>query len=301
MTPPEPVRGQGARAGHVLVVDLGTTAVKVGLATLTGQVLWHAEHELQTVLLPEGGAEQDARRWWELVTRLSTAALRSGACDPATVRAVAVTGQWASTVPTAADGEPVAPCMLWMDSRGGGEARRRMGGPVAGYAPLKLLRWVRRSGGAPSLDGADPLGHRWYLRAQRPESYAAARWLLEPVDYLTLRLTGRASATPASMTASWLTDNRDLSTAGYDRRLVAAAGLEAAKLPPLLPNGSVVGRVLPRSPPGSGCPRRPSWSPGYPTRTPSPSAPERWPTSPPTCRWGPPHGCPATCRSRRPT
>lgn len=228
----------------MLVVDLGTTAAKVGLVTLTGRVCWYQEHDLETVLLPDGGAEQDAARWWDLVIGTATRAVREGG-DPAAVRAVAVTGQWASTVPVDAAGDPVGPCLLWMDSRGAAEATRRVGGPVAGYAPTKLLSWVRRSGGAPSLDGADPLGHRWFLQTARPQTYQRARWLLEPVDYLTMRFTGHAAATPASMTAAWLTDNRDLGSTRYDRRLVRAARLDPAKLPPLHPNGSVIGTVQP--------------------------------------------------------
>jgi xylulokinase len=232
-------------AAYALVVDLGTTAVKVGLATLTGRVHWHAQQDLTTVLSPDGGAEQDPALWWDAVTGLAKQGLASGACDPAAVVAVAVTGQWASTVPVADDGTPVGPCLLWMDSRGGPEAVRRVGGPVSGYAPAKLLTWVRHSGGAPSLDGADPLGHRWYLQAHRADLHARARWLLEPVDYLTFRFTGRVAATAASMTAAWLTDNRTAASTTYDPALLRLAGVEEAKLPPLLRTGSVQGRVLP--------------------------------------------------------
>src|SRR5690606_21895776 len=126
-------------------------------------------------------------RWWELFLQLG-AALIAGHPDAAPrVRALCVTGQWASTVPVDADGTPVGPCLLWLDSRGGAHARRRVGGPVAGYRAGPLLAWVRRTGGAPGLDGADPLGHRWFLREELPAVHDAARWLLEPVDYLGLR------------------------------------------------------------------------------------------------------------------
>ena len=56
--------------------------------------------------------------------------------------------------------------------------------------------------------GADPLGHELYMRNCEPEVYQKARTLLEPLDYLGLRFTGRVAATPASMILSWLTDNR---------------------------------------------------------------------------------------------
>ena len=70
------------------------------------------------------------------------------------------------------------------------------------------------------------------------------RLFLEPVDYLTMRFTGRASATPASMLAAWLTDNRRLDLEpGYDPVLVRLAGIDASKLPPLQRTGTVIGTV----------------------------------------------------------
>jgi xylulokinase len=84
-----------------------------------------------------------------------------------------------------------------------------------------------------------------HLHHDRPEIARSARWYLEPVDYLTMRLTGRSAASHMSMTASWLTDNRRLDVLDYDPTLVRLAGVEEEKLPPLVPSGSVVGPVQP--------------------------------------------------------
>ncbi len=72
-----------------------------------------------------------------------------------------------------------------------------------------------------------------------------ARWYLEPVDYLSMRFTGIAAATPASMAGAWLTDNRHPERLDYDQVLVGSSGVPVEKLPPLRPTGSVVGEVLP--------------------------------------------------------
>ena len=47
------------------------------------------------------------------------------------------------------------------------------------------------------------------------------------------------------MTGAWLTDNRHLERLDYDPVLVRASGVPAAKLPPLVPTGSVVAEVRP--------------------------------------------------------
>jgi xylulokinase len=231
--------------GLVLAVDLGTTSLKVGLLTFTGRTVWQESQDLETTLLPGGGAVQDAAHWWDLVRAVAARGIATTAAHGRRgIRAVVVTGQWSSTVPVDASGEPVGPCLLWLDSRGGPEARRRVGGPVVGYHPRHLLTWMRRTGAAPALDGCDPLGHRWWLPSGDPEVYAATRWLLEPVDYLTMRFTGRAAASPASMIGAWLTDNRRPDPGGYDATLVRRAGIDPDRLPPLVPNGSVLGPVM---------------------------------------------------------
>ncbi|MGE5289160.1 MAG: xylulokinase [Micromonosporaceae bacterium] len=233
----------GTEDRYVLAIDLGTTGLKVGLVSLTGVVAWTTGTDLRTRLTADGGAEQDADEWWRLVGDAARAALRSGTVRPGQGVAGSATGQWASTVPVAGDGTPVGPCILWMDTRGGHHARRRFGGPVAGYSPRPLATWIRRTGGAPSTSGADPIGHMLYLGLDRPDVARDARWYLEPVDYLSMRFTGTAAASPASMTAAWLTDNRHLDHVAYDAGLVRMAGIDQSKLPPLRPTGSVVGTV----------------------------------------------------------
>ena len=77
------------------------------------------------------------------------------------------------------------------------------------------MRWIRPSGGAPSLSGKDPVGHIHFLREPRPDVYGAAAVFLEPVDYLNLRLTGLARASFDSITMHWVTDNRAINAVAY--------------------------------------------------------------------------------------
>lgn len=224
--------------GRVLAVDLGTTALKVGLVTWRGQVTAWEQRELATEYGPGGSATQDAEQWWDLLVEAVRALGPAG-----DVAAVVVTGQWGSTVPVDTHGSPVGPCVMWMDTRGARHARRVVGGPVQGYRPDALAAWVRRTGGVPSTSGADPVGHMLHLERDRPDVAAAARWYLEPVDHLTMRLTGRPAASHMSMTAAWLTDNRRLDLLAYDPVLVRRTGLPSAKLPPLVPSVSVLGPV----------------------------------------------------------
>jgi xylulokinase len=226
-----------------LCIDLGTGGPKVGFVSLDGRLAWSTHAAVETDYLPDGGAEQDAEGWWKLVCDLTREGLAAGSVDASDVAAVSVTGQWASTVPVDGDGRPVAPCVQWMDTRGARYIRKRIGGKVAGYSPKAIATWVRRTGGAPSVSGADPISHMLHLRHDEPDVHARARWYLEPVDYLSMRFTGIAAASHASMTAAWLTDNRALDRMSYDEDLLRMSGVDPDKLPPLVPTGTVIGPV----------------------------------------------------------
>lgn len=226
-----------------VAIDLGTTELKVGLVSFGGDVLWHDHAPCDTISIDGGGREQDAAVWWDTITTMVRAGLASGAVAPEHVAVVACTGQWASTVPVDERGNPVSNCIMWTDTRGGRYVRALIGGRVGGYSSAALVRWVRRTGGIPAPNGKGPTGQHLFLNRDRPDIAARARWYLEPVDYLTMRFTGVASATHASMTAAWLTDIRHLDTLDYDASLVRRAGIDGTKLAPLRQVSSVVGAV----------------------------------------------------------
>jgi xylulokinase len=226
-----------------LAVDLGSSALKIGIVSLTGEVVAFRRAPLETERSSAGAATQDASNWWQTIRTLAREVI--GEADRRRVVAIACTGQWASTIPVDGTGEPVGPCLMWLDTRGAEHTRRALGGPLVGYDPRALLTWVRRTAGIPSSHGGDPVSHILHLEHDEPRTAAAARWYLEPVDYLGMRFTGRATATHASMSAAWLTDNRHLDRLEYDPLLLRKAGIDRAKLPPLLPTGSIIGPVRP--------------------------------------------------------
>ena len=229
----------------VLAIDLGTGGPKTAYVALSGDVLDHEHRRVELRTTPDGGAVEDPEDWWTAVVASAAALAERATVAPDRIVAVACTGQWGSTIPVDRDGQAIGPCMLWLDQRGRELAARQLGGRLAieGYRPKAALDWIRRSGGAPSPEGNDPLGHRLFIRHEQPEIFARTAVFLEPIDYLNLRLCGRVGATQATMTLSWLTDNRWLDATRYDRGLLRLAGEDGTRLPPLAPIRSVVGPV----------------------------------------------------------
>ncbi len=225
-----------------LSIDLGSGGPKVALVTPTGDVLSHEVHHVTTSFSEDGGATQDAEEWWTIIAA-SSRRLVATLDSPSRVKAIAVTGMYACTVLVDADGLPCGPCLTWLDTRGAKFARHALGGWLQGYNPRKVLPLIRKTGGAPSTAGDDPVGHLLFLEHECPDMVSKARWYMEPIDYLTMRMTGVATATHASRLAWWLTDNRRLDDYRYDEGLLSMMGIDATKLPPLVPFGSIVGTL----------------------------------------------------------
>jgi len=233
--------------GWILAIDLGNGGPKVGVIDRDDRLRAVVVRSVAVHIGMDGAATQDAVEWWRTLVEAAHEAIAASGVSADDLHAVALTGQWASTVPVDGLGNPVGDVLLWADTRAGKYTREVIGGPVnyQGFAPQRVIPWIRKTGGAPTPSGADPTGHSLLLQHEYPEIHERAVHLLEPLDYLGMRFTGRAAATPASMTASWLTDNRIGREHGYDEELVARSRRDPRKLPPLLPTGSVLGPVTP--------------------------------------------------------
>jgi len=239
--------GGGPRSGDqvVLAVDLGTGGPKVAVVASDGTIVAHAVEPVALHLLDGGGAEQDPAEWWSAIRTASQRAVREAAVPPDAFIGVGCTAQWSGTVAVGADGEPLMPAVIWMDSRGNKAIRRVAGGPVnvLGYDPRKIVRWVQVTGGAPGLSGKDPVAHILFIRDAFPDVYRQTATFLEPCDYLNLKLTGTTCASFDSIAAHWVTDNRDIDRVRYDERLLDLTGLDRAKLPDLVAPGTVMGHL----------------------------------------------------------
>jgi xylulokinase len=220
---------------YVLAIDLGTSGSKTALVSMYGEVIDFDYEAVTLHLLPNGGAEQAPLDWWQAIMATAKRLLGRGTIDPADVIAVAASTQWAGTVAVDQQGCPLMNAVIWLDMRGAKYVAEIAGGPVTieGYSPLKLLRWIRMTGGAPGLSGKDPVGHILLIRHEFPDVYQQTYKFLEPKDYINFCLTGRFAASHDSITLHWVTDNRRVAEIAYSDKLLKMYGLERQKLPEL--------------------------------------------------------------------
>ena len=223
---------------NALGIDVGTTNVKVALVTDDGNAVGSAQRPL-TMTRDGDRAEQDADGIW---ASLVDAVREVTAAHPdvaAGVGAVGVCSQYSSIVPVDAHARPLLPMLMWQDARGTDRCFEIMARNEHAF-----LTFVERHG-IPPVGGGLSLGHILYVQHDRPDVHERAAAYVEAMDYVTARLTGRITASQHSTFMYQLCDNRTLDPPGYDDVLVELAGVDATRLPPIVPIDSAVGTLLP--------------------------------------------------------
>lgn len=233
------------RNEHVLAIDLGTSGCKAAIVDLAGTVKAWEFREIDTLLLPGGGAEQDPAAWWDAITMACKAVVERNAVPSNTICAICANTQGEGTLPVDENGTPLCNAILWMDARGEPYLKDRMRGVinVSGFALSKILRYIRLTGGAPSMTGKDGAGHMLYLKDACPDIFARTHKFLNVLDYVNFKLTGRFMAAHDSILTSWVTDNRNLDHVTLDQKLCDYLGVPMEKFPEPVPSTKVIGEV----------------------------------------------------------
>jgi len=221
----------------LLSVDLGTEGVRAGAFDEAGRLLATAHSPVPTTHPHPGWAEQDPRDWWTALVAASRAVL----ADPASAGAGPVSGIAVATTSSTvavldADGEPLRPALLWMDVRASAQADRTAG--LTGQHPV--LVW---SGGDDAAEWLVPKA--MWLAEHEPDVWDRAAHVVEAVDHLTHRLTGRWVGSQLNAVCKW---NHDPFTGRVPPGLYADLGIAdlADKLPAeVLPVGAVAGPLAP--------------------------------------------------------
>ncbi|MBN8581873.1 MAG: FGGY-family carbohydrate kinase [Anaerolineae bacterium] len=227
----------------ILAIDLGTSGMKVALISVSGKVLgWEAE-PVRLILTPDGGAEQSPEEWWQAF--LSAAGMLMKKNQGANVIAVCASTQGEGTVAVDKDGNALGNAILWMDMRGAANLKKQIGGliNIDGAGISNVLRFVRLTGGMPSMTGKDPAAHMLFIRDTMPEIYKKTHKFLNVLDYINLRLTGDFVASFDSIVTSWVTDNRNPDDIHYDDSLIRALGIDRDKLPDVVACTKIIGNL----------------------------------------------------------
>ncbi len=208
----------------ILAVDLGGSALKTCLFDEGGKVVSHARVDLGFDETPSGWSEADPLRWWDALCAAVTA-IASEVGSAFNIRAVSVCGFTRTQVFLDADLRPVRPAIGFRDRRAAEFAATMRANVPADHPDME------------QFNGFHPLARLLWLREREPANWDRIRYVLEPKDFLNLKLTGNAVSDAVSH--FWLARTFE----GGDNSLAANVGIDREVLSRLDHPHALVGRV----------------------------------------------------------
>lgn len=222
-------------ADHILAIDNGTQSLKAMVFDLQGRMKAKAQVPFAPYVAPQPGwAEQDPDLFWNALCKACRTLWHQEDVDKEALAGVALTTQRATVVNVDRDGNPLRPAITWLDQR-----------KTRGLPPLGgVWGWLFRLGGL--------RGTVEYIRAE-----AEANWLAQHdgdvwrrthkylllSGFLTRRLTGEFVDSVGCQVGYIPFDYKRLRWArGWDWHW-RCLSLDAARLPTLVPPGSIMGTV----------------------------------------------------------
>ncbi len=151
----------------ILAVDVGGSALRVGLVRFDGTVTATATVGLAVDAPRAGWAEIDPDTWWQALLRASSRVLRGAP----RVAALCIGALTRTQVMLDADGRALGRAILFRDRRAAAIARELDG--ASAFDARARLAWIER---------------------HQPRRYARIAAVVEPKDYLNHRLTGVIAA-----------------------------------------------------------------------------------------------------------
>ncbi len=207
---------------YVVTLDVGTSSVRARVFDAQGELVPGIEAQASCALqtTPEGGVTIDADGLYKLTTECLTAVRQ--ACKDAPLAGLAMDSFWHSLMGTDGRGRPTTPVITWADTRPAVAARR--------------LRERLSSTEAHARTGCRlhstywPAKLRWLADAE-PQAFRRTRRWLSFGEYFQWRLTGELACSLSMASATGLLDLRCQT---WDQPLLAALGVDASQLSPLV-------------------------------------------------------------------
>jgi FGGY-family pentulose kinase len=225
----------GSEPPYVFGVDIGTQSLRAGLFDLAGNPLVFASQEYPVRHPMPGWAEQSPVDWWDALVGAVGRCVRDADVHPSEIVALSLDNASCTVAAIDEEGQPLRPALLWMDVRAHDQARR------VTSTEDPILRYV---GDIESPEWMIPKA--MWIKENEPDIYRRADKIVESIDWLNYKLTGRWVGCLNNVTCKW---NYATPLGGWSGALLRDLDMEdlavkwpaevlpvAAPLAPLLPS-----------------------------------------------------------------
>lgn len=219
---------------YLLALDNGTQSLRALVFDLNGNLIAKSQELFEAPSAPEKGwAEQDANYYWLKFTYACQKLWRQG-IDPQCIKAVSVTTQRGSLVHVDEHGNPLRPCILWMDNR-----LANVDKPLAGCWGL-LFKVLGLNGLVDYFRAQSEVN--WVAQNQ-PEIMAKTHKVLLLSGFINYRLSGEFVDSSASCVGYLPFDYKRQQWAAKNSWKWQAIQLTEQQLPRLIASGQKIGQV----------------------------------------------------------
>lgn len=213
----------------VVGLDIGTSSVRAGVFNVDGRSVALSSESYDVYSPQEGWAEQNPGDWW-VGAKKALKEVMAG-IDPSRVLGIGLCGQCPGHVLVDEKDQAFGRAIIWRDQRADREARWLME-----HIPrAKMEAWI---GTHLEYDSSAAPARLLWLRDHRPEDWDRARVVLQPKDYLGLKLTGEKATDIKS--AYCLVNPK---TGKYEKDFFDFLGLPRNKMPQVLSVTDMLGEV----------------------------------------------------------
>jgi len=216
---------------YLLGIDVGTTGAKVALFDEAGRFIDGAGQEYPLLHPAPDQVEQDPEDWWRATVAATHEVLGRHADAAGAVAGLSVSTQGGCTLLLDKESRPLGNAISWLDTRSKDFCAKWAKDPGDAF-------FFQRAGW--SMKSCLSLTQLEWLRVNRPDDFVRAALMVGTLDYMNLRLTGRAASDSTNAAISQL---MSLKTLDWSDELLAFPQMQRGKMPPIIPSGQPVGKL----------------------------------------------------------
>jgi len=212
-------------------VDLGTQSLKGLLVDPQGKIIAESSCAHDPIYPNPGWAEQAVEDYLHSFTKVVQELIAVSGIDPAEVGTIGMDAINDSVIAVDENGAPLMNCIIWMDRRAEAE--------IARIAKLVDPDRVFEVTGL-NLDSSHTAAKMLWIKENRPDVFARARYLLNVDSFMVNWMTGVAAVDYAQASASML---YNVAKMDWDPEMCRAFGLDPALLGTLNKSQTVAGTL----------------------------------------------------------
>lgn len=215
-----------------LVIDLGTTGLKIALINESGIIIAQRYKEYSILFPKSGYAEQDPELWWSSFIELCQSLNQSFPNKLAQIQAIGICGQMHTNVLLDKNFQVLRPAITWMDQRSREIVREiNEDRNKAEFIFQKTKNFITTTYTAPQL--------KW-VKDNEPDIWSKVKHVLIAKDFLKWKLTGRmvTDFTDASGTLLF-----DVANVSWSEDMFNFFEFSSSLFPELRPSDEIMGKI----------------------------------------------------------